>query len=159
MTRQFLIWETGAVFISQSWTIFHLGLDALACVIHETRLHNLITDRMLVQLLIACLFLQPTQSYWELNLLSYTQLPTSINRGTPVYGGINLGTATEAAYDPVNSIVYIIGMSVPVSVCFPERDGFHKTLNRKLPTTAAKQSNWIVDRSLWIDRCIDISKK
>lgn len=64
---------------------------------------------MLTSLLFIGLFFHVTSGYKTLNLLSYVQLPTSINRGNFVYGGINLGTATEAAYDYVNSIVYVIG--------------------------------------------------
>ena len=62
-----------------------------------------------INLLIATCFLQTVLGYYTLKQLSYTQLATSNSRGTYVYGGLNLGTATDAAYDPVNNIVYIIG--------------------------------------------------
>jgi len=64
---------------------------------------------MLWSLFISVLLLHLTYGYKTLELKSYTRLPTSISRDNYVYGGINLGTATEAAYDYVNSIVYVIG--------------------------------------------------
>ncbi|XP_060556718.1 uncharacterized protein LOC132717303, partial [Ruditapes philippinarum] len=63
----------------------------------------------LIKLFVATCLLQTVLGFYTLKHLSYTQLATSNNRGTYVYGGLNLGTATDAAYDPVNSVVYIIG--------------------------------------------------
>lgn len=61
------------------------------------------------KLILVVYLFQTTFAYYTLKQLSYTQLATSINRGTPVYGGLDLGTATDAAYDFVNNIVYVIG--------------------------------------------------
>ncbi|XP_053405984.1 mesenchyme-specific cell surface glycoprotein-like isoform X2 [Mercenaria mercenaria] len=59
--------------------------------------------------ILAAYLLQTVFGYYTLKQLSYTQLATSSSRGSYVYGGLNLGTATDAAYDFVNNIVYIIG--------------------------------------------------
>lgn len=64
---------------------------------------------MFCWLFLSGLLLHSCHGYKVLNLMSYTQLPTSVSRGNYVYGGVNLGTATEAAYDFVNNIVYVIG--------------------------------------------------
>ncbi|XP_045216228.2 mesenchyme-specific cell surface glycoprotein-like isoform X2 [Mercenaria mercenaria] len=60
-------------------------------------------------LILAAFLLQTVFGYYTLKQLSYTQLATGSSRGSYVYGGLNLGTATDAAYDFVNNIVYIIG--------------------------------------------------
>lgn len=74
--------------------------------------YSCFTGTMLKSVFLCGLLLHCSLAYKTLNLLSYVQLPTSINRGNYVFGGINLGTATEAAYDFVNNIVYVIGKSL-----------------------------------------------
>ena len=69
----------------------------------------------LLRFIIATFFLETVLGYYTLKQLSHTHLATSINKGSPVYGGLNLGTATDAAYDPVNKIVYVIGKESAVS--------------------------------------------
>ena len=64
---------------------------------------------MWTSVLLCGLLLHGSLAYKTLNLLSYVQLPTSLSRGAFVYSGIDLGTATAAAYDFANNIVYVLG--------------------------------------------------
>lgn len=71
-------------------------------------------------LLLALHLLQPTSGYYTVKQLSYTQLATGkSSRGAYLYSGLNRGAATDAAYDFVNSIVYIIGnINLPSNCCY-----------------------------------------
>ncbi|KAH3841724.1 mesenchyme-specific cell surface glycoprotein-like [Dreissena polymorpha] len=64
-------------------------------------------NTLLLVLGITCLHV--TVGFKSFKPLSYIQLPTSLNSNSEVFGGLDLKASEGAAYDPVNSILYVIG--------------------------------------------------
>ncbi|KAH3841725.1 mesenchyme-specific cell surface glycoprotein-like [Dreissena polymorpha] len=61
-------------------------------------------------LVLGITYLHVTMGYTSLKPLSYVQLPTGLNSaGGEVFGGLDLKASEAAAFDHVNSILYVIG--------------------------------------------------
>ncbi|KAL4227428.1 hypothetical protein ACF0H5_012871 [Mactra antiquata] len=80
-------------------------------ILAELNLCNIFNKNSAMKLFLAFLAvsIQLTWGYYNLKPLSYTQLPTSISSNVLRYDGINRGTATDAAFDFVNHIMYVVG--------------------------------------------------